>query len=70
VLQLAKHHPRRIFLAARTPSKADAAIEDIKTQVPDCEVVFLQLDLTSLASVKSAADEFISRSDRLDVLIK
>ncbi|KXT11180.1 hypothetical protein AC579_6863 [Pseudocercospora musae] len=69
VLQLAKHDPQEIFLAARTPSKAEAAIEDIKKQVPNGKITFLQMDLTSLASVKQAADEFKSRSDRLDVLI-
>jgi NAD(P)-dependent dehydrogenase (short-subunit alcohol dehydrogenase family) len=69
VLQLAKHNPKEIFLAARTPSKAEAAIEDIKKSVPNGNITFIQLDLTSLQSVKTAAEEFKSRSDRLDVLI-
>jgi len=69
VLQLAKHEPREIFLAARTPSKAEEAIADIKKTVPDSNITFLQVDLTSFASIKQAADEFNSKSDRLDTLI-
>lgn len=69
VLQLAKHDPKEIFLAARTPSKAEAAIAEIKAAVPSANVSFLQLDLASFASVKKAADAFNGRSDRLDLLI-
>ncbi|WPG97795.1 NAD(P)-binding protein [Acrodontium crateriforme] len=69
VLQLAKHDPKEIVLAARTQSKAEAAIAEITTIVPGANISFLELDLASLASVKKAADEFTSRSDRLDILI-
>ena len=57
------------MLAARTQSKAEAAIAEIKQTVPNGKVSFLQLDLGSLAAVKKAADEFKARSDRLDILI-
>lgn len=66
--QLAKHNPY-IYLAARTPSKAESAIADIKGTVPNANITFLQLDLASLESVKKAADTFNAKSDRLDVLI-
>lgn len=70
VLQLAKHNPRKIFLAARTESKARDAITSIKSQTSqDVDIEYLPLDLTSLPSVKAAADHVISRSDRLDILI-
>ncbi|CAK1354494.1 unnamed protein product [Cercospora beticola] len=69
VLQLAKHNPQEIFLAARTQSKAEDAIADIKTRVPNAKISYIKLDLTSLASVKDAAEEFKARSDRLDILI-
>lgn len=68
-MQLAKHNPKEIFLAARTQSKAEAAIEDIKRTVPSSNVSYLKLDLTSFASVKDAAEEFKRKSDRLDILI-
>ncbi|KAK5132226.1 hypothetical protein LTR08_009286 [Meristemomyces frigidus] len=69
VLQLAKHSPKEIFLAARTASKAEAAIDEITKAVPGSNVTFLQLDLTSFASIKKAADDFTARSKRLDMLI-
>lgn len=69
VLQLSKHKPARIFLAARTPAKAHAAIADIRRAVPDAPVTFLELDLASLASVQRAAQSFLSQSARLDILL-
>lgn len=69
LLQLAKHNPSRLYLAARTPSKAEAAIRDIKAVVPDANITFLQLDLASLKSVKEASDTLLASPDRLDLLI-
>lgn len=69
VLQLVKHQPKQIFLAARTPSKAESAISDIKAAVPDAPVTFLKLDLSSFASIRAAAMVFLSQADRLDILI-
>ncbi len=66
---MAKHKPKRIYLAARTTSKAESAIADIKAAVPEAPLTFLSLDLTSFASIKSAADTFRAESDRLDILI-
>ncbi len=69
VLQLARHRPSRIFLAARTPSKGEAAVEEVKSAVPTADVTFLKLDLCSFESISAAAQEFKSQSSRLDVLI-
>lgn len=69
VLQLAKHNPARIFLAARTPSKADAAIEEVKDAVPSANISYLKLDLCSFKSISAAAQEFKSHSPRLDILM-
>ena len=66
--QLAKHGAH-VFLGARAPAKAHAAIEAVKKDVPDANVTFLELDLASLASVKKAADVFQASSDRLDILM-
>ena len=63
VLQLAKHNPAHIWLAARTASKAEAAIADIKQTAPNATITHLPLDLASLSSVASAADTFLSQSD-------
>ncbi|KAH0848006.1 hypothetical protein AYO21_03630 [Fonsecaea monophora] len=69
VLQLAKHYPQRIYLAARSQTKYDDAMKDISQAAPNADVKFLQLDLSSLASVKRAADQVISENDRLDTLV-
>jgi NAD(P)-dependent dehydrogenase (short-subunit alcohol dehydrogenase family) len=63
------HDPKEVFLAARTQSKAETAIDEIKKIVPDSRISFLQLDLSSFESVKKAVDDFKSRSQRLDILI-
>jgi NAD(P)-dependent dehydrogenase (short-subunit alcohol dehydrogenase family) len=64
-----KHQPKAIFLAARTQSKAEIAIEDIRKVVPTANIQYLPLDLTSFTSIKGAAEAFTSLSDRLDILI-
>jgi hypothetical protein len=69
VLQLAKHKPARIYLAARTASKAEAAVTDIKRAIPTAQVIFLHMDLMSFASIRKAVQSFTSDSARLDILI-
>ena len=54
---------------ARTQSKAEAAIADIQSKVPDAPIKFLHLDLASLSSVAAAAKTFTASCDRLDLLI-
>ncbi|KAL3424003.1 oxidoreductase [Phlyctema vagabunda] len=68
-LQLAKHSPEHIYLAARSPEKGEAAIRDIHTAIPGAKISFLRCDLASLDSVREAARDFISKSSRLDILI-
>ena len=67
--QLAAHKPSHIYLAARTPSKGEAAVASVKKAVPQACVTYLPLDLASFESIRSAAETFGSQSDRLDVLI-
>ena len=69
VLQLVKHNPARLFLAARTPSKAEAAIGEIKKVVPSANISYLKLDLCSFQSISAAAEQFKSQSSRLDILM-
>ena len=66
--QLCKHNAH-VYLAARNPSKAESAIAEIKKGNPTANITFLKLDLSSLESVKKAADEFNAKTDRLDVLM-
>ena len=68
-LQLSAHSPSKIYLCARSPSKAQQAITSIKSTVPNANIVFLPLDLSSLISVKTAASKFLAENTRLDILI-
>ena len=67
--QLSKHSPSRIYLAARNKVKAENAIAEIKSKVPNANVEFLQLDLASFDSIKSAAKTFDGANERLDILM-
>jgi len=70
ILEFARYgKPAKIYMAARSAEKAQAAIDDIKKTVPDANIVPLPLDLTSFDSIKSAAKSFLQQSDRLDILM-
>ncbi|KAJ5670623.1 uncharacterized protein N7477_005986 [Penicillium maclennaniae] len=70
IIQLAKHNPARIYLAARTESKARDAIASIQSELSSpVDIRFIPLDLASFKSIRAAADIFQSDSDRLDLLI-
>ena len=58
----------RVLLACRSKEKAEGAIEKIKTNKGDADVSWVPLDLTSLASIKAAAD-IVSQESKLDALI-
>ncbi|KAJ3456609.1 hypothetical protein MRS44_016632 [Fusarium solani] len=68
-LDLIKHNPAEIWLAARNSQKADAAITELKEAAPQVSVWFLQLDLGSFESVKNAARTLTSSVSRLDILL-
>lgn len=58
----------KVYLAARSQSKADEAIEQLATDIGK-KPIFLELDLGSLSSVKRAAQTFTDLEPRLDGLI-
>ncbi|KAH9970071.1 NAD-P-binding protein [Russula compacta] len=62
------NHNAKVYLAARTATKANAAIADLKNETGK-EAIFLQLDLADLSSVRKAAEEFLSKETQLHVLI-
>ncbi|KAK1141778.1 hypothetical protein N8T08_008443 [Aspergillus melleus] len=70
VLQLAHHRPSRIYLAARTESKARDAIASIQEILPEpVDIRHILLDLSSFQSIRAAAERFTTECDRLDLLI-
>ena len=58
----------RIVLASRSKEKADAAAASIRSRVPGAEVDFVRLDLSSLGTVREAAEQ-IRAIGNVDVLI-
>lgn len=81
ILQLARHNPARIYLAARNERKAENAIRSIKQQLSasesaaaaaaanEVDIQFLQLDLSSFPSISQAAQTFLQHNTRLDILV-
>ncbi|TCD64078.1 hypothetical protein EIP91_004550 [Steccherinum ochraceum] len=60
-------HGAKVYMASRNKERASAAIQDLK-ELTGKEAIFLQIELTSLASVKRAATEFLSKEDKLHML--
>ncbi|WP_246013680.1 oxidoreductase [Mycobacterium pseudokansasii] len=56
-------------LAVRNLAKGQQAIDTIRAEYPVASLSLQQLDLTSLASVRPAADQLNSRYPRIDLLI-
>ncbi|MGE0322645.1 MAG: oxidoreductase [Polyangiaceae bacterium] len=50
-------HGARVTLACRTPSKAEAALEQLQREIKNCQAEIRQLDLASLASVERFAEQ-------------
>ncbi len=57
VLQVLLQHNTKVYMASRNKEKAESAIKELK-EMTGREAIFLQLDLSSLASIKRAAQEF------------
>ncbi|KAL1599804.1 hypothetical protein SLS60_007609 [Paraconiothyrium brasiliense] len=66
---LAAKNPAKIFISGRNKSKADELIAKLEKTSTSTELVFVEYDLSSLASVQQAAQRFLAQSSRLDVLM-
>lgn len=58
-----------VIIAGRNAQKGAEAVARIRQQAPSAKVSFEQLDLASLASVRSFADKLSDQRERLDLLI-
>ena len=58
-----------VVMAVRNLDKGKAAVEEIVADAAGADVHLVQLDLASLDSIRSAAEELRSRHDRIDLLI-
>jgi len=68
--QILYSHNAKVYVAARSLSKASAAIESMKTAFPNSkgELIYLHLDLDDLTTIKASAEEFLSKEEKLSVL--
>jgi len=68
---LESEKPYHVLLGSRSLSKAKAAVENLKSEVPDTSntVEILQVDLTSDESIEKAFEQVKSGHGYLDVLI-
>jgi NAD(P)-dependent dehydrogenase (short-subunit alcohol dehydrogenase family) len=62
-------HGAHVVLAVRNLDKGKDAAARIAAKTPHAEVALQELDLTSLESVRAAADQLRSDHDRIDLLI-
>jgi len=62
-------HGASVTVAVRDLSRGAAAVERIRTTAPDADIEVRELELASLASVRSFADSFLAEHDRIDVLV-
>ncbi|OSD04094.1 NAD-P-binding protein [Trametes coccinea BRFM310] len=60
-------HDAKVYMASRNERKAVAAIQELLRETGR-RAIFLRLDLADLRSVKLAAQEFMSKETKLDVL--
>jgi NAD(P)-dependent dehydrogenase (short-subunit alcohol dehydrogenase family) len=58
-----------VVMAVRNTQKAEGVVMEIQQDFPDAAIDIKKLDLDSLKSVESFANEFTSDYDRLDILI-
>jgi retinol dehydrogenase 12 len=59
----------RVYVAARSAAKGEAAVAAIKAATGSGSVFFLALDLADLSSVRSSAEAFLDRGEPLHVLV-
>ncbi|XP_078081035.1 dehydrogenase/reductase SDR family member 13-like [Mustelus asterias] len=59
----------RVILACRNKERAEAAVFDIRKKSGNNQVIFMQLDLASLKSVRAFAENFLKSEPQLHVLI-
>ncbi|PCH40330.1 NAD(P)-binding protein [Wolfiporia cocos MD-104 SS10] len=60
-------HNAKVYMGARSKGKADEAIQQLKEETGK-EAIWLQMDLSNLASVRKAAEDFLSKETELHVL--
>ncbi|KAJ3126519.1 hypothetical protein HK098_007419 [Nowakowskiella sp. JEL0407] len=68
VKELARKNAK-VYIVSRNEEKARSAIKSIQTDIPTARLEFLQLDLSDLKNTKRAAEEFVRRENKLNILV-
>ncbi|KAL8649629.1 MAG: hypothetical protein Q9210_004288 [Variospora velana] len=68
-LLLASEQPARLIISGRSLDKVGASAKTIKDANPKLQVILLKLDLASLESIRSAAEEVNQYDGAIDILI-
>ncbi|WWD16132.1 hypothetical protein CI109_100557 [Kwoniella shandongensis] len=58
----------KVYLGARSPEKAEQAIEELAQLTDGKKALFLHVDMADMDSVKAAAKTFMEQEQRLDLL--
>jgi NAD(P)-dependent dehydrogenase (short-subunit alcohol dehydrogenase family) len=58
-----------VVLACRSQARADEAIRDIRSDLPEVQIDFMELDLADLEQVRTFSAAIHARFERLDLLI-
>ena len=58
-----------VIFACRNKNKAEAAIQRLLAEIPGSLLTFIELNLANLQTVRRFTDSFMSRYDRLDILL-
>ncbi|KAI1744487.1 retinol dehydrogenase 11 [Xylaria scruposa] len=69
VLQLAPKNAGHIYFTGRSVERGNAVIKESTDRGDNTPLTFLECDLSSLASVQTAAQKILSEQSRLDVLV-
>jgi NAD(P)-dependent dehydrogenase (short-subunit alcohol dehydrogenase family) len=54
----AKHNPAHIYFSGRNASRAQSLIDEVKKITPSANLTFIELDLSSLSSIKNSIPKF------------
>ncbi len=59
----------RLVLVGRDPGRLEETARELRDDAPDTEVSTVVADMSSLASVRAAADQIIASEPRIDVIV-
>ncbi|KAJ7227377.1 NAD(P)-binding protein [Mycena pura] len=73
IVQQLANHGAKVYMASRSESAAAAAISQIEAENPELDgkgsVVFLHLDLSTVAGAQNAAERFLQLESKADILV-